>query len=151
MHYHMSEVKILLVQLIAKDQMELMVLSDEQLHLKLEYARDLVRLYENIAPCKLTLSYIKYTQRLNKIYFFAGEVRMLGTLCFELHSAIAEQTRRIALQTSLSPKEMLEESLLYVEKCVNYLQYESDIFVEGHILKQAKINRDALRMVIRIS
>ncbi|KAH8415968.1 hypothetical protein KR222_005424 [Zaprionus bogoriensis] len=129
-HYHMSEVKILLVQLIAKDQQQLMILSEEQLQLKLQYARDLVQLYETIAPC---------------------EVRMLGTLCFELHSAISEHTRRIALQTTLSPKEMLEESLLYVEKCVNYLQYESDIFVEGHILKQAKINRDALRMVIRIS
>lgn len=80
-----------------------------------------------------------------------GEVRTLGTLCFELHSAIAEQTRRVALETSLSPKERLDESLHYVDKCVNYLQYESDIFVEGHILKQAKINRDALRMVVRIS
>ncbi|XP_034111151.1 SET domain-containing protein SmydA-8 [Drosophila albomicans] len=129
-HYHMNEVKILLVQLLAKNQAELMVISDEKLTLKLQYARDLILLYEKIAPC---------------------EVRMLGTLCFELHSAIAEQTRRISLQTSLSPKEMLEESLLYVEKCVNYLQYESDIFIEGHILKQAKINRDALRMVIRIS
>lgn len=80
-----------------------------------------------------------------------GEVRTLGTLCFELHSAIAEQTRRVALETSLSPKERLDESLHYVDKCVNYLQYESNIFVEGHILKQAKINRDALRMVMRIS
>ncbi|ALC41160.1 CG8503 [Drosophila busckii] len=129
-HYHLSEVKLLLVQLIAKDQQELMVVDDEKLNLKLRYARDLIQLYETIAPC---------------------EVRMLGTLCFELHSAIAEQTRRISLQTSLSPKEMLEESLLYVDKCVNYLQYESNIFVEGHILKQAKINRDALRMVMRIS
>lgn len=51
-HYHMSEVKILLVQLIAKDQQELMVLSDEQLQLKLKYARDLIQLYETIAPCK---------------------------------------------------------------------------------------------------
>ncbi|XP_017867790.1 PREDICTED: protein msta [Drosophila arizonae] len=129
-HYHLSEVKILQVQLIAKDQKELMVLPDEQLQLKLKYAKELIELYEILAPC---------------------EVRMLGTLCFELHSAIAEHTRRVALQSNLSPKEMLEESLLYVEKCVNYLQYESDIFVEGHILKQAKINRDALRMVIRIS
>lgn len=51
-HYHMSEVKILLVQLIAKDQLELMVLSDEMLQLKLKYARDLIQLYETIAPCK---------------------------------------------------------------------------------------------------
>lgn len=48
----MSEVKILLVQLIAKDQQELMVLSDEMLQLKLKYARDLIQLYETIAPCK---------------------------------------------------------------------------------------------------
>ena len=80
----------------------------------------------------------------------SGEVRMLGTLCFEVHSAVAENTRRISLQTSLSPKELLEEALMYVEKAVNYLQYESDIFVEGHMLKQAKINRDALKMVIRM-
>lgn len=79
-----------------------------------------------------------------------GEIRMLGTLCFAVHSAVAENTRRISLQTSLSPKELLEEALLYVEKAVSYLQYESDIFVEGHILKQAKINRDALKMVIRM-
>ncbi|KAH8400877.1 hypothetical protein KR009_001609 [Drosophila setifemur] len=129
-HYHMSEVRILLVQLLAKDQQELMVVSDEKLQMKLQFAHDLVELYEKIAPC---------------------EVRTLGTLCFELHSAIAEQTRRVALETSLSPKERLDESLFYVDKCVSYLQYESDIFVEGHILKQAKINRDALRMVMRIS
>ncbi|EDV37528.1 uncharacterized protein Dana_GF13486 [Drosophila ananassae] len=129
-HFHMSEIKILLVQLLAKDQQELMVVSDEKLQLKLKFAEELVQLYEKIAPC---------------------EVRTLGTLCFELHSAIAEQTRRVALETSLSPKERLDESLHYVDKCVNYLQYESDIFVEGHILKQAKINRDALRMVVRIS
>jgi len=103
------------------------------------------------------LSIITYTQRYLECLFGVfsiypiGEVRTLGTLCFELHSAIAEQTRRVALATSLSPKDRLEESLFYVEKCVNYLQYESDIFVEGHILRQAKINRDALRMVTRIS
>ncbi|KAH8285494.1 hypothetical protein KR054_010014 [Drosophila jambulina] len=129
-HFHMSEIKILLVQLLAKDQQELMVIPDDRLLLKLQYARELIELYELIAPCKF---------------------RMLGTLCFELHSAIAEQTRRVALETSLSPKDRLEESLFYVDKCVNYLQYESDIFVEGHMLKQAKINRDALRMVTRIS
>lgn len=151
-HYHMSEVKILLVQLITKDQQELLVLSDELLQLKLKYARDLIQLYETIAPCKLKgVKYRTYAGNTQIFLSLSGEVRMLGTLCFELHSAIAENTRRIALQTTLSPKEMLEESLLYVDKCVNYLQYESDIFVEGHIVKQAKINRDALRMVIRIS
>ncbi|XP_030387377.1 SET domain-containing protein SmydA-8 [Scaptodrosophila lebanonensis] len=129
-HFHMSEVKMLLVQLIAKDVQALMVVPDDKLNLKIIYARELIDLYEKITPC---------------------EVRMLGMLCFELHSAIAESTRRISLQTSLSPRELLEESLLYVDKCVNYLQYESDIFIEGHILKQAKINRDALRMVMRIS
>lgn len=77
---------------------------------------------------------------------------MLGALCFDVHSAVAEITRRISinLHASLSPKELLEEALMYVEKAVNYLQYESDIFVEGHMLKQAKINRDALKMVIRM-
>lgn len=29
-----------------------MVLSDEMLQLKLKYARDLIQLYETIAPCK---------------------------------------------------------------------------------------------------
>jgi len=98
------------------------------------------------------LTIITYTQCYLKwaaCYFYStGEVRTLGTLCFELHSAIAEQTRRVALETSLSPKDRLEESLFYVDKCVNYLKYESDIFIEGHVLKQAKINRDALRMVM---
>lgn len=51
-HYHLSEVKILQVQLIAKDQKELMVLPDEQLQLKLKYAKELIELYEILAPCK---------------------------------------------------------------------------------------------------
>ncbi|XP_037828330.1 SET domain-containing protein SmydA-8 [Lucilia sericata] len=128
-HYYMCEVKIHLVQQLGKEPQELMILPNEDLRIKLEYGRELVELYEKLAPC---------------------EVRMLGTLCFEVHSAVAENTRRISLETSLSPKELLEEALMYVEKSVNYLQYESDIFVEGHMLKQAKINRDALKMVIRM-
>ncbi|XP_039957436.1 SET domain-containing protein SmydA-8 [Bactrocera neohumeralis] len=126
-HYFICQAKIHLVQLIGTDPKELMVVPEDQLNKKLEYVKDLLELYENLAPC---------------------EVRMLGTFCFELHSAIAEHTRRVALQTTLSPKNMLEESLLYVEKCIDYLQRECDLFVEGHILKQAKINRDALRMVL---
>lgn len=50
-HFHMSEIKILLVQLLAKDQQELMVVSDEKLQLKLKFAQELVELYEKIAPC----------------------------------------------------------------------------------------------------
>lgn len=145
----MCEVKIYLVQQLGKDPKELMCLPDADLKMKLEYGRELVRLYEILAPCKNIWHCLK-TTTIMKTISFSGEVRMLGTLCFELHSAIAENTRRISLECSLSPKELLEESLLYVEKCVNYLQYESDIFVEGHILKQAKINRDALKMVIRM-
>ncbi|XP_017473030.1 PREDICTED: protein msta [Rhagoletis zephyria] len=126
-HYYICQAKIQLVQLIGTDPKELMVVPEDKLNLKLEYVKELIDLYEKLAPC---------------------EVRMLGTFCFELHSAIAEHTRRVALQTTLSPKNMLEESLLYVEKCINYLQHECDLFVEGHILIQARINRDALRMVL---
>uniref|UniRef100_W8C7K8 Protein msta, isoform A n=1 Tax=Ceratitis capitata TaxID=7213 RepID=W8C7K8_CERCA len=126
-HFYICQAKIQLVQLIGTDPKELMTVPEDKLNLKLEYCKELLDLYEKLAPC---------------------EIRMLGTFCFELHSAIAEHTRRVALKTSLSPKNMLEESLLYVDKCINYLQHECDIFVEGHILKQAKINRDALRMVL---
>ncbi|XP_067633855.1 SET domain-containing protein SmydA-8 isoform X1 [Eurosta solidaginis] len=126
-HYFICQAKIQLVQLIGIDPKELMVVAEDKLNLKMEYVKELIDLYEKLAPC---------------------EIRMLGNFCFELHSAIAEHTRRISLQTTLSPKNMLEKSLLYVEKCINYLQHECDLFVEGHILKQAKINRDALRMVL---
>ncbi|XP_053965872.1 uncharacterized protein LOC128868132 [Anastrepha ludens] len=126
-HFYICQAKLQLVQAIGTDPKELMIVPENKLNLKLEYVKELIDLYEKLAPC---------------------EVRMLGTLCFELHSAIAEHTRRVALQTTLSPKNMLEESLLYVDKCINYLQNESDLFVEGHILKQARINRDALRMVL---
>ncbi|XP_037955894.1 uncharacterized protein LOC119685623 [Teleopsis dalmanni] len=125
----MCEVKIHLVQLLGKDPKELMVLSEEHLNMKITYSKELINLYEILAPC---------------------EVRLLGTLCFELHSAIAEQTRRISSQMNTTPKALLEESLHYVEKCVNYLQYESNIFIEGHILQQARINRDALNMVLKL-
>lgn len=127
-HFNLCEVKIQLVQLIGKDAKELMIISDENLQMKLKLAKELIELYEILAPC---------------------EIRLLGMLCFDMHSAIAENTRRISLQTNVSSKHLLEESLLYAEKCVEYLQMESDIFIEGHILKQAKINRDALKMVLR--
>jgi len=48
----MSEIKILLVQLLAKDQKELMVIPDDRLLLKLNFARELVELYEKLTPCK---------------------------------------------------------------------------------------------------
>jgi len=48
----MSEIKILLVQLLAKDQKELMVIPDDKLLLKLNFARELVQLYETLTPCK---------------------------------------------------------------------------------------------------
>lgn len=72
---------------------------------------------------------------------------MLGVLHFAVHSALAELARRKALQTNNTSKELLIESLRHAEKCIDYLQYEADIFVEGMILKQAKINCNALKLV----
>lgn len=84
----------------------------------------------------------------NTFFLLSGEARILGILCFEIHSAIAEKTRRLSLKTSVNTKVLLEESLKFVEKAIEYLQHEASIFAEGLVYKQAKINRDALKMVM---
>ena len=53
MHYHMCEAKIYLIQTIGKDPKELMVISDERLNMKMEYGREMIQIYEKLAPCKL--------------------------------------------------------------------------------------------------
>ncbi|XP_055921178.1 SET domain-containing protein SmydA-8 [Eupeodes corollae] len=126
-HYYISEVKIQLVQKLGADPKDLMVLPEKDLDIKLEYAKEMIELYEQLAPC---------------------ETRILGILCFEVHSAIAEKTRRISLETNMNCIVLLEESLLFVEKSIQYLKHESNVFAEGLVCKQAIINRDALKMVM---
>lgn len=83
------------------------------------------------------------------------EVRVLGLLCFEMHAALTERGRRLALLNNTNDNEnengckcALEESLEYVEKTMKYLQYEPIILSEGQIYAQAKINRDSLKLVL---
>lgn len=126
-HFYISEVKIQLVQKLGADPKDLMVLTEEDLDMKLEYAREMIELYEKLTPC---------------------ETRILGILCFEVHSAIAEKTRRKSLGTNLNFVPCLEESLLYAEKTIEYLKHESNVFAEGLVCQQAIKNRDALKMVM---
>ncbi|XP_055837912.1 SET domain-containing protein SmydA-8 [Episyrphus balteatus] len=126
-HYYISEVKIQLVQKLGADPKDLMVLSEKDLDTKLEYAKEMIELYEQLAPC---------------------ETRILGILCFEVHSAVAEKTRRISLETNMNCIELLGESLSYVEKAIEYLKHESNVFAEGLVCQQAIKNRDALKMVM---
>lgn len=82
-----------------------------------------------------------------------GEVRFLGLLYFELHSALAEMARRNVAKNGhgrAETTEMLEESRSNLEQCIHYLQYESENFIDGQILKQAKRNREALRNILKM-
>lgn len=87
------------------------------------------------------------------VLIFTGEVRCLGLVYFELHSALAEMTRRNVAKNvsgSYNTTEMLEESRSNLDKCIHYLQYESEIFIEGLILKQAKSNRQAFHNILHM-
>lgn len=127
-HYYISEVKIQLVQKLGADPNDLMQLPDEDIEAKCEYAKELIELYEKLAPC---------------------ETRILGILCFELHSAIAEKTRRNSLGSNMNFVPWMEESLLYAEKAIQYLSQESNCFAEGLICQQAIKNRDAMKMILK--
>lgn len=82
----MSEIKILLVQLLAKDQQELMVIPDDRLVLKLKFARELVDLYEIIAPCKCVVA-IYY------VYAALSQVFVVFMFVFGLQAKFARSAR----------------------------------------------------------
>uniref|UniRef100_T1GZ95 Uncharacterized protein n=1 Tax=Megaselia scalaris TaxID=36166 RepID=T1GZ95_MEGSC len=141
-HYLLVEVKIQLVQFIGaagtldeggsiggsqqeqEQKNSLQLIDSELLELKIRLASEIIQLVEKLAPT---------------------EARILGLMCFEMHSGLSEKARRIPLESADASVELLRLSYEYVERTVKYLQYEPSILSEGYILKQAKENREYLK------
>lgn len=129
-HFFLVEVKIQLVQFIGaavasgSSQNSLQLIDSELLELKIRLASEVIQLVEKLAPT---------------------EARILGLMCFEIHSGLSEKARRIPLESADASVELLRLSYEYVERTVNYLQYEPPVLSEGYILKQARENREYLK------
>lgn len=130
-HYMLTDVKIAFVQLIgtstAGGPQHIQTISDERLQLKVRYARELLALFDILAK---------------------AEARIVGTIHFELHAALAELGRRGAEQQSDSFRAALEESLCSAVEAIRLLRHEPIELSEGKLCMQARRNADALDGVL---
>ncbi|KYB26114.1 SET domain-containing protein SmydA-8 [Tribolium castaneum] len=109
-HYYCTEVKYTLSQLIG--QRLILVISDEDLSLKLQYCNSLEKLLKIIAP---------------------AEKRALGLILFEKYVALTEIARRAGPQKITD----LEEAKKILLETIELLKNEPDVLPEGKICKQA--------------
>lgn len=77
-----------------------------------------------------------------------AETRCIGSIHFELHSALAEIGRRASIKREGCFKAALEDSLLHVEEAIKFLSKEPKCLPEGQICKQAEINCDSLKLLL---
>lgn len=126
-HFYLTDVKIALSQIIGAGLNGIQKVSDDRLMLKAKTCKELIDLFEKIAP---------------------NESRILGLIKFELHSAYAEIGRRALQVKDSNCRSMLEESLAFCNETIRLLANEPESLPEGDILKQAKINASSLITLI---
>lgn len=127
----LTDLKIAFVQLIGNSTtggpQHIQTISDERLQQKVRYARELLALFAVLAT---------------------AEARIVGTIHFELHAALAELGRRGAAQQTDSFRGALEESLCSAVEAIRYLRNEPIELSEGQLCAQARRNADALDAVL---
>lgn len=120
-HYYLTDVSLALAQLIGQEsELGLASVSDDRLLLKTQLCRGIADLLETLAP---------------------AEVRLRGTLLFELHAAVAETGRRKSMTDG--PGVMLgyvTESRRILLESVQLLKHEPPELPEGRIAQQARSN-----------
>jgi hypothetical protein len=126
-HFLLTEVKISLAQIIGAGVNGIQRISDEKLMLKAKTCKELIDIIEKVCP---------------------NEARILGLIKFELHSAYAEIGRRALQVKDANCKSMLEESLDHCNEAIRLLRHEAEVFPEGQICKQARINASSLLTLI---
>ncbi|XP_063625594.1 SET domain-containing protein SmydA-8 [Cydia splendana] len=120
-HYYLTDVSLALAQLIGQEsELGLASVSDDRLLLKTQLCRSIADLLDTLAP---------------------AEVRLRGTLLFELHAAVAETGRRKSITDG--PGVMLgyvSESRRILLESVQLLKHEPPELPEGRIAQQARSN-----------
>ena len=126
--YYFTDIKISLSQIIGGGSpTAIQTISDDKLMLKIKICQDLLKLFETIAP---------------------SDTRAIGTTRFELHSALAEYGRRASEQKNPNFRGAMEESLFHAEEAARLLAYETSALTEGKIAAQARMNANALKVML---
>ncbi|RZB38995.1 uncharacterized protein BDFB_007116 [Asbolus verrucosus] len=110
-HFYRTDIKYVLSQLLGQQSMR--QLSEEDLALKLECCQALESLVKTIG---------------------VAERRILGTVLFEMHAALAEVARR-----SGGTNELMKSRRILIE-AIEMLSNEPEVLPEGKICKQARQN-----------
>lgn len=126
-HFYITEVKIVLAQIIGAGMNKIQHVTDDRMMLKAKTCKELIELIEKVAP---------------------NEARILGLIRFELHSAYAEIGRRALLVKDPNCKSMFEVSLEHCCESIRLLANEPESLPEGGICKQARINSSSLLTLI---
>lgn len=81
--------------------------------------------------------------------YVLAELRVRGSLLFELHAAIAERAKRSGNSNPYEFQQMLIRSREALANAVQLLQHEPQELPEGQIFIQAQINLENIDEVLR--
>lgn len=165
-HYYLTDVRLALGQLIGQDTEDgLNSVPEDAVELKIKLCvqvTDLVKILNPGKYKKLARIVIIFFQIEGFCDYFAAiliddvmvlaEVRVRGTLLFELHAAVAEMAKRRAASGEADPTElraMLLHSKAILEEAVQLLKNEPAELPEGKIALQAMKNLTEMENLLR--
>ncbi|XP_018322879.1 SET domain-containing protein SmydA-8-like [Agrilus planipennis] len=130
-HFYLTDVRLALIEIIGMELEEgLSGVSDDDLHLKLQLCKQLSSLVQILAP---------------------AENRLMGTILFEQHAAIAEIGRR---RTNFGEEgqgdfySTLQEAKRILTEAATLLKNEPEEIREGKLYKQAKFALDNMEIIL---